>query len=323
MIAEKANENIETTTTEIPETIESVEITTFRNNIKDMVEDNDNDVANEIKILQAKVKQLQARGQKVRDAIIEQTKLLLSEESLLSEMRTRMVLRQLQRQKQRQKTTQTKLKQQNILKDLESLENLLKDLRNSEVDDVNNLKNSRKKLRKKLNLSSEKDKSDSDSILSHPSITGLDDPFADDFVEYEEIPTIVVDDEHKVDPVIINEYEIELDPVPQEQVFVVPVEPSPTTHLHGHFLKQKNPHRQYQYRNYDQYYHNQKTYRNYPHYPPLAQQPHYLQSHPEPEYYHPPPQEPAYFQEPIIREPHVTLTGSLLRGFEHLGRNFN
>ena len=115
MIAEKANENIETTTTEIPETIESVEITTFRNNIKDTVEKNDNDVANEIKILQAKVKQLQARGQKVRDAIIEQTKLLLSEESLLSEMRTRMVLRQLQRQKQRQKTTQTKLKQQNIV----------------------------------------------------------------------------------------------------------------------------------------------------------------------------------------------------------------
>ena len=65
----------------IPETVEVIEITTFKNNIKDIVDNDDNDVANEIKILQAKVKQLQARGQKIRDAIIEQTKLLLSEES--------------------------------------------------------------------------------------------------------------------------------------------------------------------------------------------------------------------------------------------------
>ena len=54
-----------------------------------------NEADKEIEKLRSKVKLLREKGDRIKDAIIEQTKLLLSEESLLSRLRTRILMKRL------------------------------------------------------------------------------------------------------------------------------------------------------------------------------------------------------------------------------------
>ena len=311
------------------------------------IESDESEVDNEIEILQNRVKQLQERGERIRDAIVEQTKLLLSEESLLSGMRIRLLLNQLQRRpKQRQQKTRVRnKKQRELFRNILGLEKLLEHL--DRAEGTNKIQNIELKEVESDGVAN------TDIILNHPTIAGLEDPFLD--YDNDDIPTIVVADENTDEDgdVVIAEYEIELDPPPpvktaislQVTFAVIPDPPKPRKPVHA---PPRNPHGHRQYhkpktRHYFSQY--PKQYLSKPHnyhYPRhryqqshhyrLSQIPHHhpsqYQVYPEPkhqlevQYYHEPVHHVAP-PHPLPQEPHVTLTGELLRGYEHLGRGFS
>ena len=352
---------IETTTTEI----ESVSA-----NPEDNIDINENTVDEDIAELQIKVKLLQERGNKIRDAIIEQTKLLLSDESALSDLRTKMLIRGL-KQKQSDVINSSdglSSKQEAFFKDLIALENLLRILSSTDKSVMKKLVERRKKNRKPKQQQRivEDDRSD-DSILSHPTITGLNDPFNDDYDE--DIPTIIVAEDGD-DPVIISEYEVDLDPEPRDQILAVPVVPDvPHPHDHDHIphhgrgsgYSYQHHHRYYpQYHqrqhygkphqyghpmHYQHHYPQEQYYHDFPppaplpppshfpdhhaslHHPPVHHSEPLPPHHPHPASHHHEPvplyPEPEYFRSAPPPEPHITLTGELLRGFENIGRGFH
>ena len=247
------------------------------------------DVDAEIAELEKKLALLTARGEKVREMIVEQTRLLLGEESVLSKVRTKKFQQEINENKKTtsQKSSAASLSddQEEFLQDLLALEDILKALRKTDQEVFRELRRRKKRPRTKSKL--EKDKT-SESILDHPAIKGLDN------LEYDyDVPTIIVEEEIDGEKVVI-EYEDEVPLVVVEEAVVPrPAElPSPQ---HGHFLYPvRTP------------YQRPRHKVLYPQpYPPH----HQYHRHQYPQY------SPQY-------EPHITLTGSLLRGFENLGRRF-
>ena len=342
---------------------------------KDEEEDEADERENEIEELQLKIKILKEKGEKIRDAIIEQTKLLLSEESLLSQLRTQIMLRQL-KQRQRGKKPKKKIrlpsrgltkKQEEFLQDVRGLERLLEDLQRTDSVVVQELQQG-KQINIRVRMPGQETRSGKDSILDHPTISGLDDPFPAELEEYEDLPVIVVEEEYSDysdqggGEVVIRDYEVELEP-PVPAVAAPPPPPPPAAPVHGHVLQPHHaPHHHPQYRHHHhhrQYYQTPQYYTEYqpvPHPPPPPPPPpptKYYEEyspapHPPPEYYpeysslpvppphdysHPPVPPPHEYYHPHPRpllhqpgpppppppEPHITLTGELLRGFQHLG----
>ena len=346
---------------------------------KDAEEDEADERENEIEELQLKIKILKEKGEKIRDAIIEQTKLLLSEESLLSQLRTQIMLRQL-KQRQRQKKPKKKIrlpsrgltkKQEEFLQDVRGLERLLEDLQRTDSVVVQELQQG-KQINIRVRMPGQETRSGKDSILDHPTISGLDNPFPAELEEYEDLPVIVVEEEYSDysdqgdGEVVIRDYEVEVEP-PVPAVAAPPPPPPPAAHVHGHVLQPHHaphhpPHPAPQYRHHHhhrQYYQTPQYYTEYqpvPHPPPPPPPPpptKYYEEyspapHPPPEYYpeysslpvppphdysHPPVPPPHEYYHPHPRpllhqpgpppppppEPHITLTGELLRGFQHLG----
>ena len=341
---------------------------------EDQEEDEADERENEIEELQLKIKILKEKGEKIRDAIIEQTKLLLSEESLLSQLRTQIMLRQL-KQRQRQKKPKKKIripsrgltkKQEEFLQDVRGLERLLQDLQRTDSVVVQELQQG-KQINIRVRMPGEETRSGKDSILDHPTISGLDDPFPAELEEYEDLPVIVVEEEYSDysgqgdGEVVIRDYEVELEP-PVPAVAA----PPPPARVHGHVLQPHHaPHHAPPYRHH--HHHHQRPYHHTPQYyteyqpvpvpqpppppPPPPPTEYYKEyspaPHPPPEYYpdytHPPvpppvpvPQHHEYYHphpRPLLHqpgpppppppEPHITLTGELLRGFEHMGGGFH
>lgn len=231
----------------------------------------------EIRELQQRLAELTARGEKVREMIVEQTRLLLGEESALNKVRRNKIREKV---KQNKKTavgsSQSELsdEQEGFLKDLLDLENLLKALRQTDKIVFRELRKRKKRPRTKSKL--ERVKS-TDSILDHPVIS-LD--------KESDIPTIVV--EEGLEDEVLLEYEDDTPLVIVEETVV----PRPAPVPHGHFLYSPRP-------------------RHRARHPPPSLRHHY--SYPQYPQQYPPPYPPP-------QEPHITLTGSLLRGFEGLGR---
>ena len=238
------------------------------------------DTEAEIRELQQRLAELTARGKKVREMIVEQTRLLLGEESALNKVRRNKIRDQV---KQKKKTTavgssQSELsdEQEGFLQDLLDLENLLKALRQTDKIVFRELR--KRKKRPRTSKSKLERVKSTDSILDHPVIS-LD--------KESDIPTIVVEEGLEADEVLL-EYEDDTPLVIVEETVV----PRPATVPHGHFLYSPRP--RHRARHPSTSLRHQYYYPQYPqHYPPP----------------YPPPQ-----------EPHITLTGSLLRGFEGLGR---
>ena len=264
----------------------------------DDVDDGD-DVDAEIAELERSLAVLTARGERVREMIVEQTRLLLGEESRLSKARQERVREEI---KQNTKTTsppQSPLstQQEEFLQDLLGLENILAALRQTDRAVFRELRKRKKRPRHQAQL--EKDKT-SDSIIDHPTILGLEDPLVVNLEADYDVPTIIVEEEGLGDQLVV-EYEDEVPPL-------LPPQP-PHAHppvLHGHFL-----------------YHQPA--------PPVPHhQGHHIRHHPQPrprypglygryqdeQYY------PQQYESLYQGEPHITLTGSLLTGFENLGRGF-
>merc|ERR1712165_530753 len=106
--------------------------------------------------------------------IVEQTRLLLGEESVLTKIRKKKLQDKI---KENTKTTSgpsLSADQEEFLQDLLDLEDILKALRQTDREVFRELN----KRKKKPRTNSELEKS-SDSILDHPTIKGLDDPFVD------------------------------------------------------------------------------------------------------------------------------------------------
>ena len=242
---------------------------------------------------------LTARGERVREMIVEQTRLLLGEESLLARARGQRVREDMKKNTKTTSPSQSSLspEQEDFLQDLLGLENILEALRGTDRAVSRELRKRKKRPRDKSEL--EKDKT-SDSILDHPAVLGLEDPLVVNLEADYDVPTIVVEEEHLGDEVVL-EYE---DEVP----LVLPQPPQPPRYppaLHGHFLYHQPP----------------PAVPHHPrHYPPPRARPRYpghyggYQEH----QYYPRPQQ--YGEELYQGVPHITLTGSLLRGFENLGR---
>ena len=247
------------------------------------------DVDAEIAELERSLAVLTARGERVREMIVEQTRLLLGEESRLSQAREEI--------KQNTKTTsQSSLspEQEEFLQDLLGLENILAALRQTDKAVFRELRKRKKRPRDKSEL--ERDKT-SDSILDHPTIVGVDDPLVVNLEADYDVPTIIVEEEDLGDQVVV-EYE---DDVP----LLLPQPPRQPPALHGHFLYHHPapavPH------------HQDHHPRHYPE--PRPRYPgHYDGRYPDQQYY------PQHYETLYQGEPHITLTGSLLRGFENLGR---
>ena len=257
---------------------------------KDEEEDEADERENEIEELQLKIKILKEKGEKIRDAIIEQTKLLLSEESLLSQLRTQIMLRQL-KQRQRQKKPKKKIrlpsrgltkKQEEFLQDVRGLERLLEDLQRTDSVVVRELQQG-KQINIRVRMPGQETRSGKDSILDHPTISGLDNPFPAELEEYEDLPVIVVEEEYSDysdqgdGEVVIRDYEVEVEP-PVPAVAAPPPPPPPAAHVHGHVLQ---PH-------------------HAPHHAPHRHHHHHRQYHQTPQYYTeyqlvppPPPEYPA------------------------------
>ena len=325
----------ETTTTEA---VEDVRITTEKTDDtpEQVFEEGsgDNNQADvEIEKLQSKVKLLREKGNRIKDAIIEQTKLLLSEESLLSRMRTQILMRSLRkmRNKNDQKTVTLSKRQQQFLISLQGLENLLNDLRDTDTNVRDELQQKRKIKKIKLSLPRKQIRKGKDSILDHPTIIGVDSPNEElEYYDEEDIPTIIVEEEAiDTEPgtIVVKDYEVDLDPIHEQVVVAVPSPaalPPPAPHLHGHVLHRTHPphYQQPRYHEHynppipsrEQYHHHHESYRPYPQDTHPPHPPHYPRyPRPHPGVYHQPPPPP---------QPHITLTGELLAGFQHINGHF-
>ena len=327
----------ETTTTE---PIKEIKTTTTKIDPEREEASNDIEADVEIENLRSKVKLLREKGNKIKDAIIEQTKLLLSEGSLLSRLRTRILMSGLRkmRNKENKKTVTLSKRQQMFLISLQSLESLMNDLRDTDINVREELQQRRKVKKIKLSLPKNKIRKGKDSILDHPTIIGVD-SLKEELEDYEDLPTIIVEEDTDTEPgtIFVKDYEYDMDPVIEEVLVAVPepaVLPRPPPHLHGHVLQRPHP-KHYQHQHYhehynpprDHYHHPHESYRPYPQetYHPPAYPRHYPDyPRPYPEQYHrpapllhspvtPPPPPP---------EPHITLTGELLAGFEHINGHF-
>merc|ERR1719232_1023925 len=172
------SKSLETTTTEPVEDVRTTTKKTDDSPEPDFEEGSgDNNEADaEIQKLQSKVKLLREKGNRIKDAIIEQTKLLLSEESLLSRLRTKILMRSLRkmRNKDNQKTVTLSKRQQQFLISLQGLENLLNDLRNTDTNVRDELQQRRKVKKIKLSLPRKQIRKGKDSILDHPTIIGVE-----------------------------------------------------------------------------------------------------------------------------------------------------
>ena len=242
---------------------------------------------------------LTARGERVREMIVEQTRLLLGEESKLSRARGERVREEI---KQNTKTTsppppppQSSLsaEQEEFLQDLLGLENILAALRETDREVFRELRKRKKKLGDKSELEFERDKT-SDSILDHPAVLGVEDPLVVNLEADYDVPTIIVEEEDLVDEVLVVEYE---DDVP----VVVPPPPRHPPALHGHFL----------------YHQPAPAVAHHPRHqpPPRPRYPGHYGRYQDHQYY------PQQYRDDLYQGvPHITLTGSLLRGFDNLGR---
>ena len=335
----------ETTTTE---PIEEIQITTAKITPETVEEDfGDSDADIEIEKLRAKVKLLREKGNRIKDAIIEQTKLLLSEESLLSRLRNRIVLNSLRnmRNKGNKKTVTLPKRQRQFLISLQGLESLLNDLRDANTGE--DLQQRRKVKKIKLSLPEKKIREGKDSILDHPTIIGVD-TLNEELEDYEDIPTIIVEEAVDTEPdtIVVKDYELDLDPIPEGVLVAVPDPaelPRHPPNLHGHVLRRPHtPH--YHHTHYHEPYNPPSPPQQYhePYYNPPTPPPQYhypYESRPHiPEPYSPPrPRHyPAYPPQPLASpllhrpgpppppppEPHITLTGELLAGFEHINGHF-
>ena len=329
----------ETTTTE---PIEEIKITTAKIDVdaereEDTIDNIEADV--EIENLRSKVQLLKEKGNRIKDAIIEQTKLLLSEESLLSRLRTRILMSGLRkmRNKENKKTVTLSKRQQMFLISLQGLETLLNDLRNTDINVREELQQRRKVKKIKLSLPKKKTRKGKDSILDHPTIIGVD-SLNEELEDYEDLPTIIVEEDQAPDTeprIVVKDYELDLDPIIEEVLVAVPepaVLPRPPPHLHGHVLQRPHPKHHHRYHEHynpprGHYHHPHESYHPYPqetYHPPAYPQHYPAYPRPYPEQYHhpapllhspgPPPPPPP--------EPHITLTGELLAGFEHINGHF-
>ena len=269
------------------------------------------DVDAEIAELERSLAVLTERGERVREMIVEQTRLLLGEEFKLSKARQERVREEI---KQNTKTTsppQSPLstQQEEFLQDLLGLENILAALRQTDRAVFRELRKRKKRPRHQAQL--EKDKT-SDSIIDHPTIVGLEDPLVVNLEADYDVPTIIVEEEGLGDQLVV-EYEDEVPPLllPQPPHAHPPV-------LHGHFL-------------YHQPAPPVPRHQGHQLAPPVPRhQGHHTRHHPQPrprypglygryqdeQYY------PQQYESQYQGEPHITLTGSLLTGFENLGRGF-
>ena len=188
--------------------------------------------------------------------------------------------------------------QEEFLEDLLGLEKILAALRQTDRAVFRELRKRKKIQRNKSQL--EKDKA-SDSILDNPTIVALKDPLVSNLEVDYDVPTIIVEEEDLGDHLVV-EYEDEVPPLllPQPPHAQSPV-------LHGHFLyhqqpaptvpRHPDPHTRY-----------------YPQ--PRPRYPELYGRYQDEQYY------PQQYDGLYQGEPHITLTGSLLRGFENLGRGF-
>ena len=346
----ESNNSEETTTTE---PLDEIRMTTAKDNSPEIEEEgteDDTDVDEEIEQLRSKVELLREKGNKIKDAIVEQTKLLLSEESLLSRLRTRILLSSLRkmRNKGNKKSVTLSKKQQQFLSSLNGLENLLEDLKDTDNFVRQELQQRRNVKKIKLILPRKKIRQGKDSILDHPTIIGVD-SLTGELEDYEDLPTIIVEEEAgdtEPDTILVKDYEVDLDPNIEEVLVAVPapvprpvLAHRPSPHLHGHIIQHPR-HHQYPVPRYPDPYH------PHPHQEPYHH--HQEPDHPPPHLaYHPPPQAPYHprtyhaYHHPYPRydlpqplrhtpgqppppppEPHITLTGELLAGFEHINGHF-
>ncbi len=347
MLENKTKSQISEETT-TPEPVEEIKITTMKmddaseQTLEEGTGDN-NEADEEIEKLRSKVKLLREKGDRIKDAIIEQTKLLLSEESLLSRLRTRILMKSLRemRNKGDQKTVTLSKRQQQFLISLQGLESLLNDLRDTDNNVRGELQQRRKVKKIKLSLPRKQIRKGKDSILDHPTIIGVD-SLNEELEDYDDtdIPTIIVDEEAiDTEPgtIVVKDYEVDLDPIIEEVLVAVPnpaAQPRPPPNLHGHVLHRPHPQHFYKQRYHEHYnpptppqehhHHPYEPYRPYPQEPYPQYYPHYPRPYPEQYQYHqpaplvhtpgPPPPPPP--------EPHITLTGELLAGFEHINGHF-
>jgi len=260
-------------------------------------DDDGEDIDAEIAELERSLAVLTARGEAVRQMIVEQTRLLLGEESRLSQAREERVREEIKQQTKTTSPSQSSLsaEQEEFLQDLLGLENVLTALRQTDRAVFRELRRRRKRPRTKSQLEREKS---SDSILDQPAIVGLEDPLVVNLDADYDVPTIIVQEEDLGDEVVV-EYE---DEVP----LLLPQPPRPPPALHGHFLYHHPAPPVPRHHDHPTRYYAQPR----PRYPG-----HYgrVEDH---QYY--PPQYETLYQ----GEPHITLTGSLLSGFENLGRGF-
>ena len=269
--------------------------------VDDDVDDVD-DIDAEIAELERSLAVLTARGARVREMIVEQTRLLLGEESLLSRARGEKVREEV---KQNRKVTTTtpppqsslSAQQEEFLQDLLGLENILAALRKTDRAVARELRKRKKRPRDKAELEEEKT---SDSILDHPTQLGVEDPRVVNLEADYDVPTIIVEEEDPGDQVqVVLEYE---DDVP----LLVPQPLQPPRQapaLHGHFLYHQPPPVVPHY------------IRHYP--PPRPRYPGHYSRYQDHQYY------PQQYEGHYQGVPHITLTGSLLRGFDNLGRGFH
>ena len=278
-------------------------------------DDDETDTEAEIADLQRKLAVLTERGERVREMIVEQTRLLLGEESLLTTIRTQKVRDQVKLNTKTTSGASLTADQEEFLQDLLGLEDILKALREADKDVFRELRRRRKK---RPRTNSELDKT-SNSILEHPTIAGVDVP---DYADYD-VPTIIV--EENVGDEVVLEYEDDVPVVVVEEAVAVPRPTRLPPGLHGHYLYPKAV-RYQQHGRPRPLYHEHQT---QPHHDSPSQE-YYSQPQPEPLYpghysQHDPPYYEHYSQpheQSYQSIPHITLTGSLIRGFENLGRGF-